>query len=107
MKTNFKFGEVFDLSESIRIESDRINFLNIFETDNGSINLLALKEGQNLDTHIASFEVMVLVLNGEVEFTMIDRKHTIKTGQFLLMGANVPHSVNAKSDSKLLLIKVK
>ena len=50
---------------------------------------------------------MVYVLEGEVEFTMIDHPHTLKAGDFMLMGEGVPHSVVAKADSKIMLVKVK
>ena len=105
--TNYKFGEVHTLSDQVEQNENNVQFRNIFETGNGGVALLAFKAGQKLDTHLASTEVMVTVLQGEIEFTMLDRKHTICENQFLLMGANVPHSVVANKDSKVMLVKVK
>lgn len=107
MKTNFKFGEVLAPKSLIEATPDKVNFKNIFETENGGVSLLAIEKGQVLDEHIAPFEVMVNVLEGEIEFKMLDQLHEIKEGEFLLMGANVPHSVKAKADSKVMLIKIK
>ncbi|MDE5805572.1 MAG: cupin domain-containing protein [Paramuribaculum sp.] len=50
---------------------------------------------------------MVNVLEGEIEFTMLDKANTLRAGDFLLMGADVPHSVTATTDSKLMLIKIR
>lgn len=44
---------------------------------------------------------------GEIEFTMLDMTHTLKSGEFLLMGGGLPHSVVAKADSKMMLVKIK
>lgn len=107
MKTNFKFGEVIKLNEAVDYNSEKVDFKQVFETTKGGVSLLAMKAGQMLDTHTAPFEVMVAVCEGEIEFTMRDTKHHIKAGEFLLMGSDVPHSVLAKEDSKLILIKVK
>ncbi|MCH5226277.1 MAG: cupin domain-containing protein [Muribaculaceae bacterium] len=107
MKTNFKFGEVHNACDIVKYNSEKVDFLQIFETECGGVCVLAMKEGQKLDTHTAPFEVMVTVCEGEIEFTMIDKAHTIKAGEFLLMGADVAHSVEAKKDSKIMLIKVK
>ena len=107
MKTNFKFGEVNKLKEAIDYNSEKVEFKTIFETTDGGISLVALKAGQKLDTHIAPFEVMVTVCEGEIEFTLLDQSKRIKAGEFLLMGANVPHSVVANIDSKLMLVKIK
>lgn len=107
MKTNFKFGEVNRFNEAIVYNAEKVEFKTVFETSKGGVSLLAMKAGQKLDTHTAPFEVMVTVCEGEVEFTMLDKSHRVKAGEFLLMGANVPHSVVANVDSKLMLVKIK
>lgn len=106
LDTEYKFGEVHNLAAQIE-QSERVNFKRVFENNNGGVSLLAFKAGQKLDEHLAPAEVMVCVLEGEIVFTMIDQIHSIKAGEFLLMGAGVPHSVLAKADSKVMLVKVK
>lgn len=105
--TEYKFGEVHVLSDQVEIAADHVQFKNIFSNANGGVALVAFKAGQKLDTHTAPAEVMVTVLEGEIEFTMLDKPHTLKAGEFLLMGADVAHSVAAKADSKLMLTKIK
>lgn len=107
MKTNFKFGEVLKFNESIGYNTEKVEFKTVFETTKGGISLLGLKAGQKLDTHTAPFEVMVSVCEGEIEFTMLDQSYRMRAGEFLLMGANVAHSVVANIDSKLMLVKIK
>ena len=107
MKTNFKFGEVIRLNENVEYNSQKVEFCPVFETSNGGVSLVTMKAGQKLDTHTAPFEVMVTVCEGEIEFTMLDQLKRMKAGEFLLMGANVPHSVVANVDSRLMLVKIK
>ena len=107
LETEFKFGEVHALADQIQTAADRPQFRNIFSNGNGGVVLVGLSEGQKLDTHTAPAELMVNVLEGEIECTMLDRPHTIKAGEFMLMGADVPHSVLAKADSKIMLVKVR
>lgn len=107
MKTNYKFGEVIKHSNVIDYLPEKINSKIIFETVNGGIIFLAIKKGQKLDPHTTPFEVMVNVCEGEIEFTMIDKPHKMAEGDFILMGANVMHSVVAKKDSKLMLVKIR
>ncbi len=107
LNTDYKFGEVHRLADQINEGNDKVQFRHIFNNDNGGVVLVAFKAGQYLDTHTAPAEVMVNVLEGEIEFTMLDKVHIIKPGEFLLMGAGVPHSVVAKADSKMMLVKVK
>lgn len=107
LETGYKFGEVKMLADQVIATDEKVNFRRIFENACGGVSLLAFRSGQKLDKHTAPAEVMVCVLEGEIEFTMIDMPHTIKAGEFMLMGAGVPHSVKANSDSKVMLIKVK
>ncbi len=107
LETEYKFGEVHVLASQIQLAEDHPQFHRIFENANGGVVLLALKAGQKLDEHLAPAELMVNVIEGSIEFTMIDKPHTINVGEFMLVGAGVPHSVVAKADSKVMLVKVK
>ena len=107
LNTDYKFGEVHNTADQIEAGNDKVHFKHIFNNENGGVVLVAFKAGQKLDTHTAPAELMVNVLEGEIEFTMLDKVHTIKAGEFLLMGADVAHSVVAKADSKMMLIKIK
>ncbi|MDE5814094.1 MAG: cupin domain-containing protein [Muribaculaceae bacterium] len=107
LNTEFKFGEVHVLADQIQTAEDRPQFRNLFANANGGVVLVGLKAGQKLDTHTAPAELMVNVIEGEIEFTMLDRPHIIKAGEFFLMGADVTHSVVAKADSKIMLVKVR
>ena len=107
INTDYKFGEVHDLTSQIEIGDEKVHFKNIFSNENGGVVLIAFKSGQVLDTHTATGEVMVTVLEGVINFTMLEKCHTMKAGEFLLMGEGVPHSVVAKADSKVMLTKIK
>ena len=107
LNSDYKFGEVHGIANQIETSEETVQFKHIFNNDNGGVVLVAFKEGQKLDTHTAPAEVMVNVLEGEIEFTMLDKVNTLRSGEFLLMGADVPHSVKAKSDSKMMLIKIR
>ncbi len=107
LKTEYKFGEVHSLTEQISASEDHAQFHRIFENNNGGVVLLALKAGQKLAEHLAPTELMVNVIDGSIQFTMIDKPHTINAGNFILIGEGVPHSVVALADSKVMLVKIK
>ncbi len=107
LDTDFKFDKVQTLAEQAAASTDKVHFKNIFENTNGGVSLLAFRQGQALAEHLAPAEVMVYVVEGEVEFTMADMKHSLRMGEFMLMGQGVAHSVAAKTDAKVMLVKVK
>lgn len=107
LNTKYKFGEVKDLASQIEIKDGKVDFKQIFDNNNGGITLVSIKGGSGLAEHLAPAELMVYVLKGEIEFTMISTKHTLREGEFILVGNDVPHSVKALSDSKMMLVKIK
>lgn len=107
LQTDYKFGEVHKLAAQLETSEEKVQFRNIFSDANGGVTLVAFKAGQELTTHKAPADVMVYVVEGEVEFTVLDTPHHLRTDEFLLMGADVPHSVKAVVDSKVMLVKVK
>lgn len=107
LKTDYKFGDVFTLASQVEKNDSKVEFKEIMNNDNGGIALLAFSAGLELPKHLAPAEVMVYVLEGEVEFTMIDRPLHLKRGELFLMGNGVPHSVRALTDAKVMLVKIK
>lgn len=107
LNTDYKFGEVFSLEEQIVQNADKVGFKDIMSNENGGIALLAFAAGQCLATHLAPAEVMVYALEGDVNFTVSDRLFKLRKGDFFLMGNGVPHSVEAVSDAKIMLVKIK
>lgn len=107
LDTDFKFNEVNPLLSQISADCSKVQFKNIFNNANGGVALIAFKAGQKLDTHEAPAEIMVNVLEGEVIFTILGKPHIIRTGEFILMGNGVPHRVEAKKDSKVMLVKIR
>lgn len=107
ISTIVKFGEVSNLLSLSKQQTDKVAFTNVFENQNGGVSVLDFKAGQTLGTHLAPAEVMVYVPIGEIKFTMLDKTYSLHTGEFLLMGNDVPHSVEAVADSKVVLVKIK
>lgn len=107
LQTEYKFGKVYTLADQVETAADKVQFKGIFGNDNGGVALLGFKAGQVLDTHLAPAELMVTVLEGEINFTMLDHTERIAAGQYMLVGQGVAHSVAALTDAKIMLTKVK
>lgn len=107
LQTEYRFGEVYNLASQIAPAADKVQSHAIFSNTHGGVSLLGFTAGQTLSPHVAPADVMVYVLEGEVEFTVLDKVSTLRAGDFLLLGENVLHSVKAVADSKVMLAKAK
>lgn len=103
--TDLRFCQVFHLTDEITYSSEKVAFLNVMNTSNGGVSLMALEAGQKLDTHVAPSELFVLVLEGEIVFTLEDKGNVMKEGDILMLGEGVRHAVECVRNAKVLLCK--
>lgn len=73
----------------------------------GSVTVFAFDAGQGLSEHTAPYDAMVCILDGEAEVTVSGKSHNLSEGEYIIMPANVPHSLRALKRFKMLLIMIK
>lgn len=73
----------------------------------GSVTLFAFDVGQSLSEHTAPYDAFVQVLDGEGELVVGGTPLHVKSGDTVLMPANVPHAVNATQRFKMLLTMIR
>jgi len=73
----------------------------------GSVTLFAFEVGQELSEHTAPFDALVEVLDGEVELVIGGVPVLAQAGETVLMPADVPHAVKARTRFKMLLTMVR
>ena len=79
----------------------------LIQKDIGNITLFAFDAGQGLSEHTAPFDAVVYILDGTAEISIGGKASTVKTGEMLIMPANVPHALSAKERFKMLLVMIR
>jgi len=69
----------------------------------GTITLFAFDEGQSLSEHTAPFDAVAHVLEGDADITVAGMPLKVSAGDMVLMPANQPHAVHARTRFKMLL----
>jgi quercetin dioxygenase-like cupin family protein len=69
----------------------------------GTVTLFAFDAGQGLSEHTAPFDAIAHVLEGEVEITISGTPVRVTRGEMVLMPANQPHALSARTRFKMLL----
>ncbi|MGD9638303.1 MAG: cupin domain-containing protein [Alphaproteobacteria bacterium] len=100
---NIASSKVFEAIELVNYTEDGIVSRIICENGVNSVTIMAFDEKQALSEHTVPFNALVYVVDGTGEFTIGYDKYILKAGQIILMPANMPHSVNALSQFKMIL----
>ncbi len=79
----------------------------IIERPTGTVTIFSFDEGQGLSEHIAPFDAMVEIIDGEAEIKIDGKPNIVKEGEFIIMPAGKPHALKAIKKFKMLLIMIK
>lgn len=60
---------------------------------------ILMKTGQTMKEHKAPFPIIVHILDGEIDFGVEGKTHTLKKGAILTLEGNIPHDLKANEDS--------
>jgi quercetin dioxygenase-like cupin family protein len=73
----------------------------------GTITLFAFDEGQGLSEHTAPFDAVVHVLDGTADITVAGVSIDASAGQLVLMPANQPHALAARTRFTMVLTMIR
>lgn len=73
----------------------------------GTVTLFAFDEGQGLSEHTAPYDALVQVLDGDVEITIAGTPFYLGAGEIILMPANEPHALKARTPFKMMLTMIR
>ena len=75
----------------------------LLKRSGGTLTFFAFDAGQELSEHTAPFDAVAHVLEGEAEITIAGKAVTVAAGELLLMPANQPHALRARTRFKMIL----
>lgn len=100
-------GQAENLMNLVNYQDGSVVSKEIIKKDAGTVTLFAFDKGQGLSEHTAPFDALVCVIDGEANITISGKAHNPKTGDFIIMPANEPHSLKAVNRFKMMLVMIK
>lgn len=73
----------------------------------GTITLFAFDIGEGLSEHSAPYDAVLAVTDGEAEVTIAGKPFAVRTGEMVILPANIPHGVFAKQRFKMTLTMIR
>ena len=104
---NIPVNEILHLGERLEYKEGQVISITIAQNERLSITLFALPKGEEISTHVTVGDAIVQILDGEDTSLLVMWKHNVKAGETLIMPSEVPHSLDARENFKMLLTVVK
>lgn len=93
--------------ELIAIKEGKISTLSLVNREDLVILLMSLDTGRILKTHTTNGDAFILCLEGQARFIIDEKESIISEGESVVLSKEIPHSVEALSPYKMLLVIVK
>jgi quercetin dioxygenase-like cupin family protein len=73
----------------------------------GTITIFSFDQTEGLSEHTAPYDAMVTILEGECEVWIAGETFQLKEGDTIIMPANKPHALSAKTKFKMMLTMIR
>lgn len=100
-------GKLFNLAKDIEYSKDAVVSKTIIKKTTGTVTLFSFDAGQGLSPHVAPFDALVQILDGECSFSIEETKYPMVIGDSIILPAGKIHAVEAVKPFKMLLTMVK
>ncbi|ADU65030.1 Cupin 2 conserved barrel domain protein [Desulfurispirillum indicum S5] len=103
---NITHTEVHQLAGLVEYGEGKVVSRTLTQTPHVGLTLFAFDAGEGISTHSAPGDAMVQILDGSAEITIGETTVVVKTGEVVVMPADIPHGLKAKERFKMLLFFV-
>lgn len=110
MKHNKKTAERTETVKIINLvdyRKDSIVSRTLIDGESGNVTFFAFDERQGLSEHVAPYEALVYILDGEAQVAISGKTYDLKEGETILIPANKPHALKATRKFKMMLTMIK
>ena len=98
---------IFSLVDAVEYEEGKIVSKTLVKNESGSMSLLSFSKDQQLSTHAAPGDALLVALDGEMKLTIGDEHFDIKKGDTIVLPGKIPHGLKIKDKFKMFLIVTK
>jgi quercetin dioxygenase-like cupin family protein len=99
-------AEILEIAQLVGYQDGSIVSRLIVRSEAGNVTLFAFDARQELSEHTTPFDAMVHILDGEAGIVISGKTFQLAAGQAIIMPANEPHAVKAKTRFKMLLTMI-
>ena len=100
-------AHVHEMKELVAYQDGAVVSRTIVDASAGTVTAFAFDAGQGLSEHRASYDALVMVIEGKVEIRISGTIFQLKEGQVIILPANKPHALKAVTKFKMLLVMIR
>ena len=105
---NIDLSKVYEMASLVGYSEGAVQSRTIVKEEKVNVSVFSFPAGEGLSTHKTNGEALLYVMDGVAGITIGDAEmHKVHSGEMIIMPKDIPHSVEALENFKMLLVIVK
>jgi quercetin dioxygenase-like cupin family protein len=100
-------AKVLKTCEAVDYQKGSVVSSEIIRKESGTATVFAFDKGAGLSEHVAPFDALAYILDGQAEIFISGKPHVLHSGEMIIMPANKPHALKAIKRFKMLLVMIR
>jgi quercetin dioxygenase-like cupin family protein len=100
-------SQIMNTTSLVEYQEGSIVSRTLIDKKAGTVTFFAFDEGQGLSEHVAPYDALVSILDGEAEIVVSGKAFSLKEGEMIILPANKPHALKAIKKFKMMLTMIK
>lgn len=100
-------GRAVEMNGLVSYQDGSVVSRTLIDRKIGTITLFTFDAGQGLSEHTAPFDAFVQIFDGVADVTIDGTVQRVSSGEFIIMPANIPHSLKAVEKFKMMLVMIR
>ncbi len=100
-------NEIHKIVNIVDYQSEAVVSKTLIKKGKGTVTVFAFDKGQGLSEHKAPFDALVQIIDGKADIILDGKSNITVAGEMIIMPANVPHSLKAIENFKMMLVMIK
>jgi len=100
-------GRAVEMNGLVAYASGSVVSRTVIDSKIGTITLFSFDAGQGLSEHTVPFDAFIQILDGVADVTIDGKVQRVSSGEFIIMPANIPHSLKAVEKFKMMLVMIR
>jgi quercetin dioxygenase-like cupin family protein len=100
-------GKVLAVNDLVQYQEGTVASRMIVFKKTGTITLFAFDAGEGLSEHSAPYDAILTVTDGVADVSIAGTPFTVRTGEMIILPANIPHAVRAEQKFKMTLTMIR
>jgi len=100
-------SSVMKIESLVQYQTGSVVSRTLIDKKAGTVTIFSFDEGQGLSEHVAPYDALVYIFDGEAAITIAGKTLQVKTGEMIILPAKKPHSLKATKKFKMMLTMIR